>query len=860
MSENSRPEQEASQRGVSIVVPTLNEGGNIGRLIKGVAALDLPFPFEIVVVDDGSTDGTQDEVKSLAGEFDVTLIERGRKMGLASAVVDGAEKAAYDVVLVMDADGSHPVEAVPRVAGPVLEGRVPMCVGSRYAEGGRTEGWPLSRLISSRLATMTALPISPVKDPMSGFFAVRKSQVKWERLRAKGFKIGLEIICRSLFDEVLEVPIVFRDREAGRSKMDFGVLYEYFVQVMLLSVYLLRRGRFRFAQFVMVGLGGMVVDYAVFAALFSGFGMEKVYAQSVSFACAVVNNFVWNRTWTFRVKGGGAAGQLVRFVLTALYAFLLRSILFYWLAERGGLSPYVSLFIVIVAATLVNYLGSAHFAFRGDYLDVRFAWLLAGFLALVKLLYGAQVDLSGQEAYYWDYARHLALSYFDHPPLTAWTIWLTTAFFGDNEFAVRLVGVGYGLLASLGLYLLARDWYGKKTAAAAVVGFALFPGSFVYSLAATPDAPLLAMCFLTAWSAGRAAKSGDNRWFLLVGLFGGLGALSKYTIGLVAVGLVVYGIWDKRLWGWLKSGWVWLGVVVSALVFAPVLVWNYQHGWASFSFQITGRVVAPEQGWGRPLYNVGVFFGLQSGLLTPLVVFAGIWGIWKLLRRRRPQDRLFLSIGLVFVAVVFLYAFRARTKANWTLPGLMLLSLPVFEMLRDEADRAARVWRLLVRWSLVVTAFAFAGLIYHVAFFIPGVPAIDYLAGWRELGRVAAERAREIEEKTGRKPFIIGHGRRYVVATELAFYVPAPETTVGDWAVGKDRPIAFRYWMDLEDFRGRDALYVGWQKTSKEPVDWLEGLADGAGPLEVLPVVIRGRTIHRFNLVHLKGYRPPAGD
>ena len=162
----------------------------------------------------------------LAGRFPVrVLVRRGRK-GLSSAVLEGVGAAAAPVVCVMDADLSHPPEAVPLLYFEVLAG-ADIAVGSRLVEGGGVEEWPLGRRLISRGATLLARPLTPVHDPMSGFFCFRRSIISGARLEPEGYKILLEILARCDIVRAVEVPYVFRDRRFGKSKLTGSVMRQY---------------------------------------------------------------------------------------------------------------------------------------------------------------------------------------------------------------------------------------------------------------------------------------------------------------------------------------------------------------------------------------------------------------------------------------------------------------------------------------------------------------------------------------------------------------------------------------------------------------------------------------------------------
>jgi dolichol-phosphate mannosyltransferase len=209
---------------ISLVVPTLNEADNIGPLLERLLRCQPP-PDEIIFVDDGSTDETRGRIGAFATGPAVRLIERDvPSFGLSGAVIAGAHAASGNWLVVMDADLSHPPEKIADLLRPLREGRADMVIGSRYVKGASTPGWPLWRRITSRLAAAFAYPITGVHDSMSGFFAMPRSLLLELTPEATGFKIAFEALAQGGENlRVLEIPIVFRDRAHGISKMSFGV-------------------------------------------------------------------------------------------------------------------------------------------------------------------------------------------------------------------------------------------------------------------------------------------------------------------------------------------------------------------------------------------------------------------------------------------------------------------------------------------------------------------------------------------------------------------------------------------------------------------------------------------------------------
>ncbi len=217
----------------SVIIPTLNEEENIGRLIDAIYSFVDPSDTAIIVVDDNSSDGTQQVVQRKTEEFpNLGLIVRTHERGLGSAVRCGAEAADEGITVVMDADFSHHPRFIPDMIERVKAG-YDVVVGSRYVPGGEIVGWPGSRKAVSKGATMIArLSLGvPLKDPMSGFVCVRSPRLLVGGFDYADYKFVLELVARNPRLRVAEVPIVFRDRAYGESKLGSGTIVQYLLLV-----------------------------------------------------------------------------------------------------------------------------------------------------------------------------------------------------------------------------------------------------------------------------------------------------------------------------------------------------------------------------------------------------------------------------------------------------------------------------------------------------------------------------------------------------------------------------------------------------------------------------------------------------
>jgi dolichol-phosphate mannosyltransferase len=228
---------------LSLVVPTYNERDRLPELVSGIfsAYRSEGLDGELIVVDDNSPDGTGELADALTSSYRLRVIHRAGKLGLGTAVVEGFNASRAPVVGVIDADMSHPPSLVPRMFSVMRQERADVVVGSRYVPGGGTSGWPLGRLVMSRLACIMARGLTPVRDATSGFFLIRRELASGVRISAGGFKICLELLVRGRPASVVEVPYVFEGRTAGHSKMNLKEAAGYLVQ--LQDLYRFRRAQ-----------------------------------------------------------------------------------------------------------------------------------------------------------------------------------------------------------------------------------------------------------------------------------------------------------------------------------------------------------------------------------------------------------------------------------------------------------------------------------------------------------------------------------------------------------------------------------------------------------------------------------------
>ena len=360
------------QPDVSIILPTYNEAENIPIIVPRICQTlqQAGIRGEVVVVDDNSPDHTGAIAQKLGEQLPIRTLVRTAERGLATAVIAGFSIAKGSVVVVMDADGSHPVEKLPEMLEPILEDRADATVGSRYIPGGDVDEWAWHRRVISKTAALMTIGLTKMSDPTSGYMAIKKTLLDGLELNPIGWKIVLEIVVKANPKRLLEVPIKFVDRIRGASKMSLKEQRNYLLH--LLRLYQFRyTGRAEFVMFCLVGLSGVFVDMATFFFLTRGFSFDWLIATAFSFLLAVSTNFLLNRYLTF--EHGRTIAFLrsyLTFVGVSCIGYAVRVMVMHLLigyANFGaGNLDLVANFIGIVVATVINFFGSKFFAFSAQ--------------------------------------------------------------------------------------------------------------------------------------------------------------------------------------------------------------------------------------------------------------------------------------------------------------------------------------------------------------------------------------------------------------------------------------------------------------------------------------------------------------
>lgn len=811
---------------VAVIVPTLNEADNIDLLLEAVLAQSvLIADLEILVADGGSTDGTVERVREWASRAPVRLIACDGTQGLAGDVLAAARSTTSEVVVVMDADLSHPPALIGELIRPLVEGAYDMAIGSRYVAGGDTPGWPLWRRLLSRGGSLLARLLTDIADPLSGFFAVRRDRLLAVDPAAAGFKIALEVLAvggDSL--RVVEVPFSFRDRVRGHSKIGWRQLGAYCQRLMALAGGAVSLSNAQ--RFAVVGLLGVGVDFLAFQLLF-GLGFDLAFAHIVSFTLATISNYLLNARWTFAAtpaSSGSARLRYPRFLTICLMALFLRGGVLAVATEIWHLSPQTAILLGIAAGAAVNYVGSAFYVFPSAVpVPQSIRWRVIAFGVVLYVLalrfaFLGSVDLLPEEAYYWNYAQHLDIGYLDHPPMVAWLIWLSTSLFGDSEFAVRLGAYLCWVVTAIFCFRTARNLYGNAAAFVVVLLLASLPFFFGIGILMTPDAPLTAAWAAALYFLERALLGEQRRAWWYAGICIGLGLLSKYTIALLGAAAVLFLVLDPRARAWFRRPPLYAAILTAVVLFSPVIVWNAQHDWASFMFQGPHRLQAALR------FSLLHLLGAILLLLTPVGFAAVVVALFQRARvslrgKDHPRDRRALFVAtftLVPLSVFLVFSLFHQVKLDWTGP-LWLAILPV---LAADMTRARHVveegWSGALRraWGPTIAAvlLAYGAGLHYLALGLPGIGYSGDLTtlpvAWKEFGRQAAMIEEDVKSSSGSEPLRVGLDK-YFLSSQMAFYDPidrdGARNTAGRSLLGRDS-LMYDYWYPAAKEHGRTLI------------------------------------------------------
>jgi 4-amino-4-deoxy-L-arabinose transferase-like glycosyltransferase len=481
--------------------------------------------------------------------------------------------------------------------------------------------------------------------------------------------------------------------------------------------------------------------------------------------------------------------------------------------------------------------------------------LLIGVFSIVclRLLFIGIMGPMPQDAYYYFYSEHPALSYFDHPPAIACLLKLFTFCFGKKVFVLKLADSVTTIFTAIAFYKLSQCFLSNHRSLNAIL---LFLSTFmvtILSLVSTPDTPLILFWTLSLLSLYQAVFLEKKIYWLWSGLLMGLAFDSKYTAVLLPFGLILFVLLSNRYRRLIFSGWLWSSLVLFILTSLPVIIWNVQNHFASFKFQSSSRVSSMRGGIHIDATNFFGVIGHQLGLLIPILFLSFFVFLYKAIKKYRfnpfriEAKKLFLLCFFIPVfAGFFGISFISWVKLNWMMPAYITGIIWVSMYLNTKWIRIQVFFSLALHLLMAIEIVTYA---------VP-IKSDDTWMGWEQL----SEKVTAL--KMNYPNAFIFSADDYKTSAELGFYSKG-EMVFGKNIIGQP---ALQYdfiGTDLNTLKGRDALFIdsnpGFNNDQREnniPTG-LSAYFDTVSEMDPILIKQGSRTVRKFLVYKCNNYHPP---
>ena len=494
---------------------------------------------------------------------------------------------------------------------------------------------------------------------------------------------------------------------------------------------------------------------------------------------------------------------------------------------------------------------------------VRLGYIFIGAILLVRLGYigSDEIELSEDEAYQWTWSKHLALSYYSKPLMIAYTQFLGTSLWGDTEFGVRFFSPVIAAILSVLVLRFMSDLTSGRIAFFVTLALHAAPLPAAGSILMTID-PLSVLFWTSAMLAGWKAVNREPsvKSWLWVGLFTGLGLLSKYTaLFQLACWAIFFGLWSPAR-RHLRSPGPWLALMVVIVCALPILIWNAQNGWVTVEH--VGQNAKLGRAWQPTLRYFGEFVGAEAGLLNPVFFVGLIWAslaFWK--SRRHELIMVFLfSMGAPLFFGYWLYTLHSRVLPNWIAPSIV----PLFCLMALYWER-----RRFAPWLTVALALGLPVVVLlhdtDMLHRLTGerLPAhldpLRRVRAWSTMARTVNVARKELAAE-GKEVFVIGS--HYGLTGQLSFYIPEAKAAVDKVPLVYYRSSPYPrnqyfFWPGYPDQRpGQNAIYVHETERPRSPSAPILQQFESVRSLGLRSIKYRGREFRRIELFACRNLKP----
>ncbi|MET3880415.1 glycosyltransferase family 39 protein [Chitinophaga sp. OAE865] len=475
-----------------------------------------------------------------------------------------------------------------------------------------------------------------------------------------------------------------------------------------------------------------------------------------------------------------------------------------------------------------------------------------GFIVLLRFSFIGIMGAMPQDAYYYFYGQHFALSYFDHPPAIAWILRAFTDLLGSHVFVIKLADTLVTIGTLLAFYTLARCFLPKERAWNGLLLLGATLMITILSLVSTPDVPLLLFWTLSLIAVYRAVFEQRKAYWIWAGIAMGLAFDSKYTAVFLPAGAVLFLLLSGQHRRYLWSPWFFASILFFFITILPVVIWNVNNNFASFRFQSSERVGGIEF---RPLDFFGVI-GHQAAILLPVLFFALLYYVYRLVRKygwhihRISARSLFLLCFFIPIFAIFLLISPIYwVKINWMMPAYITGIIWVSTWITFK----------YVRWQWICSLVIHLALAVEIVFYPVPIHSDDTMIGWKGLGAGVKTLAREYPDD------FIFSADDYKTSAMLNLYLGRmvySRNIIGENALQFDF-----IGTDIHALKGKNALFINSLTDVNDDVDEREFVEEELTPyfsaIHSLPPIIvtqHGRVVRKFLVYRCMDYQPPQGE
>lgn len=420
----------------------------------------------------------------------------------------------------------------------------------------------------------------------------------------------------------------------------------------------------------------------------------------------------------------------------------------------------------------------------------KLAYITIISFVILRVILGTVTNVTDDEAYYWTWTKHLSYSYFDHPPMVAYFLRLSTLILGDTSLAVRMPGILVTAISSLFIFKIINYFYkDEKKSFWGVAVFQIFPIFAMASIMTLPDTPLMLFYVLSLYLFIKIIYEKNSKLWYPLGIVLGLGFLSKYNMVLVYPSVFFFLLFSKEDRFWFKKKEPYIAFLISLLFFIPVILWNMEHNWSSFAFHLKDRQSSTFSL--RPKY-IFQFVASQLIVASPFLFFGLMGDMFKNIKKR--DVKLLSSFTLPIFLVFGVSSLSNASKIHWT----ALAFIPM--IIISSNYRNWKKWFTITSFSFAIgiTSIVYIQSVYPIIPLKPTADITNDMYGWDKAGQ-SVDR---ILKSSNEKWFLFSN--RYQTASQLSLYMPNKEYVYSL----NGRTEMFDFWEPEDKLIGKNGIFV----------------------------------------------------